>query len=58
MIEAKQEGSTLSHVADQAARYSVGLPANIPHVGVTGVQPDKLPFLYESTGNVTRACAH
>jgi type I restriction enzyme R subunit len=44
VIEAKQEGSTLSHVAEQAARYSVGLPENIPHVTLP------LPFLYESTG--------
>ena len=44
VVEAKQEGSTLSHVADQAARYSVGLPANIPHITLP------LPFLYESTG--------
>ena len=44
VIEAKQEGITLSHVAEQAARYSVGLPANIPHVTLP------LPFLYESTG--------
>jgi len=44
VIEAKAEGSTLSHVADQAARYSVGLPENIPHVTLP------LPFLYESTG--------
>jgi type I restriction enzyme R subunit len=44
VVEAKAEGSTLSHVADQAARYSVGLPENIPHVTLP------LPFLYESTG--------
>ena len=50
VIEAKQEGSTLSHVAEQAAKYSVGLPANIPHVGVDATHPYKLPFLYESTG--------
>ena len=44
VVEAKSEGMTLSHVADQAARYSVGLPQNIPHVTLP------LPFLYESTG--------
>ena len=44
VVEAKSEGSTLSHVADQAARYSVGLPQNIPHITLP------LPFLYESTG--------
>jgi type I restriction enzyme, R subunit len=42
VVEAKPEGVTLSGVADQAAKYSVGLPSNIPHV--------TLPFLYESTG--------
>lgn len=31
-MEAKPEGVTLSGVADQAAKYSVGLPSNIPHV--------------------------
>jgi type I restriction enzyme, R subunit len=44
VVEAKHEGTTLSGVADQAARYSVGLPPNIPHVTLP------LPFLYESTG--------
>src|SRR3990172_5247161 len=44
VVEAKHEGVTLSGVADQAAKYSVGLPANIPHVTLP------LPFLYESTG--------
>ncbi len=44
VVEAKPEGVTLSGVADQAAKYSVGLQANIPHVTLP------LPFLYESTG--------
>lgn len=44
VVEAKPEGVTLSGVADQAAKYSVGLPTNIPHVTLP------LPFLYESTG--------
>lgn len=44
VIEAKAEGVTLSGVAEQAGQYSVGLPANIPHVMLP------LPFLYESTG--------
>lgn len=44
VVEAKPEGVTLSGVADQAAKYSIGLPANIPHVTLP------LPFLYESTG--------
>lgn len=44
VVEAKPEGVTLSGVADQTAKYSVGLPNNIPHVTLP------LPFLYESTG--------
>jgi len=32
VVEAKPEGVTLSRVADQPAKYSVGLPNNIPHV--------------------------
>ena len=44
IVEAKAEGTTLSGVAEQAGRYSVGLPANVPHVTLP------LPFLYESTG--------
>jgi type I restriction enzyme R subunit len=44
IVEAKAEGITLSGVAEQAANYAVGLPANIPHVD------EPLPFLYESTG--------
>jgi len=44
VVEAKPEGVTLSGVADQAAKYSVGLRENIPHVTLP------LPFLYESTG--------
>ena len=43
-VEAKPEGTTLSGVADQAAKYSVRLPPSIPHVTLP------LPFLYESTG--------
>jgi type I restriction enzyme, R subunit len=45
VIEAKKVGTTLSGVAQQAGLYAVGLPKNIPHVGL-----DKLPFVYESTG--------
>jgi type I restriction enzyme R subunit len=47
IVEAKPKGVTLSGVADQAAKYSVGLPNNIPHVTLP------LPFLYESTGGET-----
>ncbi len=45
VIEAKKEGTTLSTVADQSARYANSLPDFIAH-GLTG----SLPFLYESTG--------
>lgn len=44
IIEAKAEGIPLAGVAEQAASYAHGLPANIPHVQLP------LPFLYESTG--------
>jgi type I restriction enzyme, R subunit len=44
IVEAKAEGVPLVGVAEQAAQYAVGLPANIPHVTLP------LPFLYESTG--------
>jgi len=43
-VEAKPEGSTLSGVADQSAKYLVGLPENVPHVS------EPLPFAYETTG--------
>lgn len=43
-VEAKPEGTTLSGVAEQTAKYLAGLPENIPHVD------DPLPFGYESTG--------
>lgn len=45
VIEAKKEGTTLSSVADQSARYANSLPDFLSH-GLTGT----LPFLYESTG--------
>ena len=45
VIEAKKEGTTLSSVADQSARYANSLPDFLAH-GITGT----LPFLYESTG--------
>jgi len=44
VIEAKKEGSTLSGVEVQSARYAQGLPASLP----AWVRP--LPFSYESTG--------
>ncbi len=47
VIEAKSEGTTLSQVAEQSARYTAGVPANLPHVD------EPLPFAYESTGTET-----
>lgn len=44
MIEAKKEGSTLTGVEVQSAKYSEGLPAGLP------AHRRPLPFLYESTG--------
>ena len=43
-VEAKPEGTPLSGVESQSAKYSVGLPDNLP----AWRQP--LPFLYESSG--------
>ncbi len=45
VIEAKKEGTTLSTVAEQSARYGSSLPDFLA-AGLTGT----LPFLYESTG--------
>ena len=47
-VEAKKEGSTLTGVEPQSARYSGGLPERIE----APFRP--LPFLYESTGVETR----
>lgn len=44
VVEAKPEGTTLSGVAEQTAKYVIGFPQNIPHVQLP------LPFGYESTG--------
>ncbi|HEY6141514.1 MAG TPA: type I restriction-modification enzyme R subunit C-terminal domain-containing protein [Thermoanaerobaculia bacterium] len=43
-VEAKKQGTTLTAVEVQSAKYSEGLPANLPAV----LRP--LPFLYEGTG--------
>lgn len=45
VIEAKKEGTKLSTVAEQSARYASSLPDFLAN-GVTGA----LPFLFESTG--------
>lgn len=47
VVEAKPEGTTLSGVADQTAKYISGVPENLPHVD------EPLPFAYESTGMET-----
>ena len=44
VVEAKPVGATLSGVADQSAKYTTGIPQDIPHV------KEPLPFVYESTG--------
>lgn len=44
VLEAKPEGMTLGGVAEQSAKYSAALPAEVPHVKLP------LPFAYESTG--------
>ena len=46
-IEAKKSGTPLAGVESQSAKYSSGLPKNLPAL----VNP--LPFLYESTGDET-----
>lgn len=44
VVEAKKQGSTLTGVEVQSARYALGLPASLP------AWRRPLPFLYESTG--------
>ena len=48
VVEAKPEGTTLSGVSEQSAKYQVSFPEDIPHVALP------LPFAYESTGVETR----
>ena len=48
VVEAKKEGTTLSGVSEQSARYRASFPDEIPHVELP------LPFAYESTGIETR----
>jgi type I restriction enzyme R subunit len=48
VIEAKKEGSTLTGFEGQTAKYSEGLPPEIP------APRRPLPFLYQSTGIETR----
>jgi type I restriction enzyme R subunit len=48
VVEAKKEGTSLTGVETQAARYSEGLPDALP------AHHRPLPFLYQSTGGETR----
>lgn len=48
VVEAKKQGATLKGVESQSAKYSLGLPAELP----AWLRP--LPFLYESTGTETQ----
>src|SRR2546425_10176958 len=48
VVEAKKEGTTLTGVEVQSAKYSKGLPPELP----AHFRP--LPFLYQSTGIETR----
>ena len=48
VIEAKPEDHTLTGVETQSAKYTIGLPAGLPHYHLP------LPFAYESTGVVTQ----
>ncbi len=44
VVEAKPEGTTLSGIAEQSAKYMADIPKNLPHV------QEPLSFAYESTG--------
>jgi type I restriction enzyme, R subunit len=48
VVEAKPEGHSLTGVEIQSAKYTDGLPSNVPHYNLP------LPFAYESTGTVTQ----
>jgi len=48
VIEAKPEGHTLTGVEIQSAKYTSGLPANLPNYRIP------LPFAYETTGTETQ----
>lgn len=48
VIEAKKEGTTLTGVETQSAKYTQGLPDGLPRRG------NPLSFSYESTGSETR----
>lgn len=47
-IEAKPSGTPLAGVEPQSAKYSTGLPTDLPAIATP------LPFLYEATGDETK----
>ncbi|MEI4273409.1 DEAD/DEAH box helicase family protein [Klenkia sp. LSe6-5] len=49
VIEAKPEGTTLSGVEWQSARYAAGLPADVRLRALT--LDDRLPFVFEASGS-------
>ena len=51
IIEAKREGASLGHVAEQSARYAT---SNIKHSQRWAANDQPLPFLFEATNHVIR----
>lgn len=51
VIEAKPEGTTLSGVEWQSARFAAGLPADVRLKALT--LDDRLPFVFEASGSET-----
>lgn len=51
VIEAKPEGTTLSGVEWQSARYAEGLPSAVRHKVLTS--DNRLPFVFEASGSET-----
>ena len=51
IIEAKREGTSLGHVAEQSARYAT---SNTKHIQRWAANDQPLPFLYETTNHEIR----
>ncbi|MCP4993282.1 MAG: DEAD/DEAH box helicase family protein, partial [Gammaproteobacteria bacterium] len=51
IIEAKREGTTLGHVAEQSARYAT---SGTKHIQRWSADDEPLPFLYEATNHEIR----
>ncbi|WP_200821141.1 DEAD/DEAH box helicase family protein [Oceanicoccus sp. KOV_DT_Chl] len=51
IIEAKREGASLGHVAEQSARYAT---SKTKHIQRWAAEDQPLPFLYEATNHVIR----